>query len=215
MSPFKIIWEAMKTFYFELFKMLLMGALTFLGVILIIPAPFVIAGLWLIAQHAVEGRGTPWSNYWEGLKRYGPRNVLNTLLVLLGYVLIGTNLWFYNTPDVTFLPPEAAPWVTALWFAVTMLWTGTAFYLLAFQLELIEPKVWTAVRSSFFLVAARPLHTLVFLAASAAAIALSILIPPLLPLLPAFIAVLSVTAVKSLLKPLIERHQSESDVAPD
>lgn len=210
MNPLRIIWHSLKTLYDELYHFLFMGFITLVALVLVLPGPLALSGLWGVAQRAAEGYSIQWHDYWSALKRYGPRNWLNTLIVGIIYGLLALNFWFYNTPGVAPISNELAVMATIFWLGMTLIWTGTVFYWLAFQLEMTEPKFWLSLRNSIFLVLARPLETLVLLVAVGLATALCLAIPPLLVFLPSFVALLSVTALKMLVRPLLEAHQQRS-----
>ncbi|MGC9397663.1 MAG: hypothetical protein ACP5HM_00830 [Anaerolineae bacterium] len=213
MNAFKIIWKSLRVYYSELFPLVLMGLATVAATFLVIPAPFALAGLWYVTRRSVEGRSTKWYDFWEGVKRYGPRNLLNALLALFGYLVIATNIWFYNNPAVSPLPDQAALWLTALWLMLILLWTAVNFYWLAFQMEMEEPRFWLSLRNSLFLTLLNPIQSLVFLLVAALLAALAIVVPPLIILFPAFIATLSTTAVKTMLAPILERQKELEEAA--
>lgn len=214
MNPFRILWLSLKTLYEHLFQLFLMGFVTLLAFILILPGPIALAGLWGIAHHAVAGFGGDWSQYWEALKRYGPRNWLNTLVVAVVTGLLAVNLWFYNTPGVTPVSADIALIATVFWIGMSLLWTGVVFYWLSFQIEMLEARFWLSLRNSLFLTLARPLHTLVFLIAIALAGGLCAILPPLLLLLPGFIAVLSITALRELVQPMLNAREQTPNETP-
>ncbi len=207
MSPFKIIWQSMKVYYDEFFSLLLMGAATLLATLLIIPGPLALAGLWRIADNATEGKDTSWQVFWEGVKLYGPRNWLNTLLLFAGYALIALNLWFYSNPAASPLPDASAPWVIALGAGLGLIWTSCAFYLLTFQLRMTTPQLWLSLRNSFYLLFLHPINTFTFLLVLGVLLALCVVLPPLIFLHPGFTAVLSTVAVKTMLQPILERQK--------
>ncbi len=130
MTPFRIIWQSLKTLYEQLFQLFLIGFITLLALLLILPAPIALGGLWGVAHRAVAGHGGDWSEYWEALKRYGSRNWLNSLVVAVVYGLLALNLRFYNTPGITPISADIALVATVFWIGVTLFWTGT---LLKFQ----------------------------------------------------------------------------------
>ncbi len=208
MAPFRIIWHSLQTLYEELFHFFLMGCVTLAAMLLVLPGPFALAGLWGVAQKAVRGQGIQWSDYWEALRRYGPRNFLNALVALLVYGMLALNLWFYNTPEVSPVSGNLALALTVISLGVTLIWTGMVFYWLSFQLEMLDPRFWLSLRNSLYLALARPLHTLILLSAAGLATALSVAIPLLLILLPSFIAVLSLTSLRELLLPLLQARQT-------
>jgi uncharacterized membrane protein YesL len=189
-------------------QFLLMGAATLLATLLVIPGPFALAGLWGVAENAVGGLEVSWEVFWQNAKQYGPRNWGNTILILGFYALLGANFWFYNNSETSPFSQQVVFWLTAVWIALSVLWTGVAFYLLAFQLQMIEPKIFPALRNSFALFFFNPIDTFTWLLFLAALTALCVLLPPLVILLPGFTAVLSITAVKTLLKPFIEKRKA-------
>ncbi len=211
MNPFQIVWQSMKTLYDELFRLFLMGFVTLLALLLILPGPLALAGLWGVAQRAVAGQSLGWSDYWKSIKCYGPRNWLNTLVTLVVYGLLALNLRFYNTPGFTPVSGNIALAATIFWLGVTAIWTGTVFYWLSFQLEMTEPKYWYSLRNSLYLVLARPWQTLILVIAAGLGTVLCAALPLLLALLPGLIAVLSLTGLKELVRPLIRTAQTEND----
>ena len=70
---FKVIAEAAVSYYDELLHLVLMGFVTLVSCLLILPGPFALAGLWYVAHRAVRRTSIYWRDYWEGVKRYGLR----------------------------------------------------------------------------------------------------------------------------------------------
>lgn len=212
MQVFKVIGQSFKALYEELFPLMLMSIVTWIATALVIPGPFAQAGLWYVAQRALEGRTTSWQDFWEGVKGYGPRNWANTLLIGGGYLLILINLRFYTLSELSPVSEEVAGWLTALWIVIGILWTAFGFYLLAFQIEMIEPRFLLSLRNSLYLLLLRPLQTLVLvlLLALIAFICLRfVMFLPLMVLYPGLFAVLSINAVKSFVKPILEARTQE------
>ncbi len=206
MNVFKIIAESFKYLYEEFFLLGLMSIVTWLATALILPGPFAQAGLWYVTHRTLEDQAVTWKDFWEGAKTYGPRNWANTLIIALGYLLVLVNLRFYSLPEYLPISEEVAVWISAAWVAVGLLWTAIAFYLLAFQLRMVEAKLWLSLRNSLFLALVRPLQTLTFLVLLGGFVYLCLRFPmilPLLILLPALGAVLSVNAVRRLVEPII------------
>jgi uncharacterized membrane protein YesL len=215
MNAFKIIWKSMRAYYSELFSLVLMGVVTLIVSVLVIPAPFALAGLSYVAQRSVEGRSTKWRDYWEGVKHHGPRNALNALFTVVVYVLIAANIWFYNNPAVSPLPERIAVWLTAFWLVSVLLWTAVVFYWLAFQLEMEDPKFFLSLRNSLYLVLLNPIQSIILLVLAVLLAALAIVVPPLLILYPGFIATLSIAAVKTLLVPILDKQEEASEAGND
>ncbi|MFP4343207.1 MAG: hypothetical protein ACLFU8_00810 [Anaerolineales bacterium] len=215
LQVFQVTGRSFKTLYEELFPLMLMSIVTWFATALVIPGPFSQAGLWYVARRALEGRTTSWQDFWDGVKGYGPRNWGNTLLVVGGYLLILVNLRFYTLSELSPVSEEVAGWLTALWIVIGILWSAFGFYLLAFQVEMVEPRFLLSLRNSLYLVLLRPLQTLILLALLGviAFVCLRfVMLLPLIILYPALTALLSVNAVKSFVQPILEsRAEKEAD----
>ena len=206
MQAIRIIISTVKTYYEEIPFFIVTGAILCAATLLIIPMPFALAGVWMIAHRAVRGLGINWKLYWEAVKKYGPRSLWLTLILAFGYVLLAANVWFYTTPDVSPLPASVLVWLRLIMFIVGLVWVSTSFYAQAFLLELEEPKLLAILRSSLSLTLIRPLTTLLLLIATLLLTALSIAVPVLLFALPGFIATLSITAVRTLVAAIQEQY---------
>ena len=222
MLAFKMIWKAAVAFYDEMFSFLLMGLVTLIGCVLILPGPFVIAGLYAAGQKAVRGEGVKWSIYWQGLKEFGLRSWLVFIIVAVGYGIIYMNYWFYTTPDVSPFSLEVGLWLVPLWLILAVIWTGTAYYAQSFLMELQEPKIFAVFRSSIFLTILHPLVTLILVVVSVLVLAISVLFPVLLILTPSFVFVLALISVRMQITQLLkqtaekeESEQSDDDPNPD
>lgn len=215
MNPLRVVWQAARSLYDELFLFFLMGFLTVLATVLILPGPFAIAGLWGAAKRVAETGACTWRDYWYSLRRYGPRNCINALVAIIVYGLLGMNFWFYNTPGVTPVSSDIALVATSFWIGMTVLWTASLYYWLSFQMIMTEPKPWPSLRNSLSLALARPLQTGVFLLAAALFAALCIVFPPFLALLPGFVALVSIIGVHELIPPLIKSGEQKDHATKD
>ncbi|HOU13007.1 MAG TPA: hypothetical protein PKZ84_07805 [Anaerolineae bacterium] len=216
MQALRITIAAAKAFYEEMLFFFMTGAILFVATLLIIPMPFALIGVWMVAHRAVRGLGINWSLYWQAIKEYGLRSLWLTLILILGYVLLASNVWFYLTPEVSPLPDSAAAWILPILIIVGLVWTGITFYAHAFLIELEEPKLVAILRNGFSISFISPLTTLILLVVALLLTALSIVIPVLLIALPGFIATLSITAVRTLITAIREKYgprEGESDLA--
>ena len=211
MQAFKIIWKSAVAFYDEMFHFLLMGTVTLIGIVLILPGPFVIAGLYAAGQKAVRGEGVKWAIYWQGMKEFGLRSWLILLIVLAGYAILYTNFWFYTTPDISPFSEQVGFWLVPLWLVLGVVWTGTAYYAQAFLMELEEPKFIAIFRSSLFLTILHPLATLLLVVVSIIVLAISVFFPILLILTPSFLFIMALTAIRTQITQLIEKTQEEDE----
>jgi hypothetical protein len=216
MIAFKIIWKGAVDFYDEMFHFLLMGTVTLIGCILILPGPFVIAGLYAAAQKAVRGEGIKWATYWQGIKEFGLRTWGLVLLEALIYLIIYVNFWFYNS-EVSPFSPQLGLWLTPLWIVLALVWTGISYYAQAFLMELKEPKFFTIFRSSLFLAILHPVVTLILLIVTLIVLALSVVFPVLLILSPSLLLVIALKAVRMQVTELTEKvaelEQKEAEEA--
>lgn len=215
MQILKIIRLSITTYSENILTLMLMGLGTILATLLIIPAPFAWAGLWHVARQAIRGDTTSWQTYLEGAREYGLRNLGNILLLLCGYLLIATNIWFYNQPAISPLPEKFVVWLTAFWLITGLLWAGVAFYLLSFQMEMVAPRFWLSLRNSLYLTLLYPLPTLLWLLLLGLCGGLCILLPPLLILYPGFIALLSQHATQTLIQQALAKHEPPKKVTVD
>ncbi len=219
MQAIRITIAAAKAFYEEMLFFFVTGAILFVATLLIIPMPFALIGVWIVAHRAVRGLGVNWGLYWQAIKEYGPRSLWLTLILILGYVLLASNAWFYLTPEVSPLPDSAASWILPILIIIGLVWTGITFYAHAFLIELEEPKLRSILRNGFSISLISPFTTLILLIVALLLTVLSIVIPVLLIALPGFIATLSITAVRTLITAIREKYgaagaeQSSTDAA--
>ncbi len=207
-NPFLILWESVKLFYEELYPLLLGGTVAFVALVLVLPGPFALAGLWVLAQHARDGRDTSWRVMWEGAKRYGWRHWLNMLVGLLGFALLLLNLWFYNNPEVSPLEPKITRWLNLAWLVLLYLWAGVFFFILPFQLEMERPAFRESLKKALFLVFLFPLHWLIWLVVLGGLFILSLRMPPLFVIALPFDALLGMIAVRALIDEVRRRQEA-------
>ncbi len=206
MQAIRIIIDTAKAYYEEMLFFFLTGGILFVATLLIIPMPFALVGVWIIAHRAVRGLGVNWGLYWRAVKQYGLRSLWLTLVLALGYGLLAVNVWFYTTPDVSPIPAGVLVWIRPVVFVIGLVWIGISFYAHAFLIELEEPKLPTILRSSLSLTFINPVTTLMLVIVTLLLTALSIAVPILLIALPGFIATLSVTAVRTLVATVREKY---------
>jgi len=206
MQAIRIIINTAKTYYEEMLFFFATGGILFITGLLIVPIPFALVGVWIIAHRAVRGLGVSWKLYWDAVKQYGLRSLQLTLVLAFGYGLLAANVWFYNTPDVSPIPDNVLAWTRPIVLIIGVVWIGLSFYAHAFLVELEEPGLLAILRSSLSLALIKPLTTLVLLIVTLLLTALSIAVPILLLALPGFIATLSITAVRTLITAVREKY---------
>jgi len=206
METIRIIIDAAKAYYEEMLFFFATGLILLVSAMLIIPLPFALVGVWMIAHRAVRGLGVSWRLYWEAVKKYGLQSLWLTLVLALGYGLLAANVWFYTTPDVSPAPGNVLVWIRPIVFIIGLLWIGVSFYAHAFLIELEKPRLLAVLRSSLSLTLVKPLTILALLIVTLLLTVLSIAVPILLPALPGFIATLSITAVRTLVASVREKY---------
>lgn len=202
MKFLRIVAKAAVAFYDELFFHFLGGLIHLVSWLLIIPGPFALAGIYAIGQRAVRGKGVNWRLLWDNVKEFGARSLLLFFITVFGFALVGANLYFYNTPEISPFPASVAAWTTPLFIVLGVLWLAVVFYAQSFLVELEEPKLKMIYRNSLFLAILKPLQTAGFLMVALLATALSVALPILLLVLPGFLTTLSLTAVRTLIAEL-------------
>ncbi len=209
---FSVIAEASVSYYDELLHLVMMGAATFVACLLILPGPFALAGLWYAAHRIVRRESIHWSDYWDGVKRYGVRAWGVLLIVLFGYIVIFSNLWFYNTPQISPIDNNNIILaMTSLALAMLLLWTCVAFYISSALIEQNTGGIFLAVRNSLYLTFAYPIQTLMWTLFSGLILIISMFAPIFLILTPAYITVLSFTSFRALVLPLLEAQEAGED----
>ena len=208
MTALRIVGKAAVAFYEELLFYVILGLGHALSWVLILPGPFVLAGVYTIGQRAVRGFGVKWSIIWDGIKQFGLRSLLLFFIIIFGYGIVASNLWFYHSPNVPSFAASLAPWTTPLFIALGVLWTGVTFYAQSFLMELEEPRMLLVLRNSLFLTIIRPFQTLLFVVVSLLVLGLSVAVPLLLLVSPGFVSVLSLTAVRTLVTDLAEKAEA-------
>ncbi len=208
MKALRIIVETAKVYYDNLFHFFVMGSVTVLSFLLILPAPVTSAGMWAVAQRAVRGKGVSWGDYGDGIKAYWKRNVGLSLVLALGYGLAWLNLWFYITPGASPLPEAVSAVMLPLWVVLMVLWTGVAFYAQPFLVELESPTLRLILRNSFFLALLNPLATLVLLLVAALLLAIGYFLPPLFLATPGMILLLRLTAMRACVQSAVEKQSA-------
>jgi len=206
MQTVRIIIDAAKAYYEEILFFIVTGGILLAATFLIIPMPFALIGVWMIAHRAVRGLGVNWGLYWRAVKEYGLRSLQLTLVLALGYGLLAINVWFYTTPDISPFPAGVLAWIRPIVLVIGLVWICISFYAHAFLIELEEPKLSLILRSSLSLTFIKPVPTVILLIITLALTVLSVAVPILLLALPGFIATLSITAVRTFVATIREKY---------
>jgi hypothetical protein len=142
---FRVLWQAIKDFWDELFRLMLMNIVTTLPIIvalgilsglaslwgagyvtlaqvltvtLLVPVavfPPAVAGLWSVANRAADQLAIHWSDYYEGFRRYFWKAWVFALINIVVAAVVGVNIWFY-APGNSFIELNATVGATIQMF---------------------------------------------------------------------------------------------------
>ncbi len=194
----QVVVKALVTLYENLFFLMNVGSLSLLAVILILPGPFALAGLFHIARRALEGRGLTWQHFWESVRQNGPRLWPAYGLLTLGFIVIIADLVFYNGPQspLSFSLRIVANW---FWGFLGLVWTGLSFYLPGVLMTPEKPTFKQAFTTSAVLAIRYPLQTFAWILSLGIFLVLTAVVPVLLVFFPVLVALISTGATCALL----------------
>ncbi|MBX3062726.1 MAG: hypothetical protein KF726_07110 [Anaerolineae bacterium] len=131
---------------------------TTLSLLLILPGPPAIFGMYVAANELVHGRYTTFQDFTNGARRYFWKSWLWALPNIVVGVLGAISLVFYNR-----LSSDLGAILQGLVVVVLVLWCAVQFYALPFLIEQHEKRLLLAWRNALFAVLATPPFTLLFL----------------------------------------------------
>ena len=210
---FRVVWEALKDFWEELFLLALMNIVTILLLIPVVTFPPALAGLWSAANLVVKGSSIHWSDYFAGFRRYFLRAWGLALLNILVLVIVITNIRFYAPGIVPFgISPNVSMWIQAVFVGTAVLWFIVQLYPMALLLEQDDQRLRVALRNAAVLLIANPGFTVLLLLFLLILAAISTLLPPLWFLITlSLFAVVCNKAVLHLLGPYRKQAQEEGE----
>lgn len=209
---FRIVWQALKDLYEEMFMLALMNIVTALLVVPVVTFPPALAGLWNAANLVVQGKSVAWSDYFGAFRRYFWKAWGLALLNILVILIMVVNVWFYAPENAPFrISANLSLLIRTFWVSLTVLWVIMQMYPLAMLLEQHDQRLRIALRNAAVLMFANPGFSFVLVVLLVIISILSVLIPALWILVTfAVIAVVCNRAVRHLLEPYRERLQMEA-----
>ena len=211
-NVFRVFWEAVQDWWYDLFLLMLMNIVTILLFFPIITFPPALAGLWNAGNMVAHGKAVSWADYFQGFRRYFLRAWGLALLNILAIVIVFTNVRFYTPEIAPFeISNTLSSWVQGLFLAMGFLWLVVQLYSMAALLEQEDQRLRVALRNSAVLFIANPGFTIVLMLLLAlVAIASTLLVIPWI-VMPALFAVVCNKAVLHLLEPHRERMRAEKE----
>lgn len=214
---FRVVWEALKDFWEELFLLALMNIVTVLLLVPVVTFPPALAGLWSVANLVVKGSSVHWSDYFAGFRRYFLKAWGLALLNILVVVILVTNIRFYAPGIAPFdISPNVSMWIQAVFVGTAVLWFVLQLYPMALVLEQDDQRLRLALRNAAVLLIANPGFTLLLLLFLLLVAVISTLLPPLWFLITlSLFAVVCNKAVLHLLEPYRQRAQEEEEASDE
>jgi len=131
MKAFRVMGRVLKATYDELFLLVWLSVLWWIGVLLIVTAAPATMGLNRVANRIANYKRVDSSYFWEGGKQYFGRSWPLFLFNFLLPVGIVFNIWFYGAND-GWMRVVAVLWV---WVLILLLMMGQYFFPLFWQQE--------------------------------------------------------------------------------
>ena len=201
MKAFRIMGRTLKGVYEDLFLIVLLSVVWWVGTLLIVTAPMTTSGVQHVANRIANYKRVEFSFFWEGARSHIGRAVLLFLLIVLAPPLMWFSVTFYF---------DRQGWLVVLgvimaWTLLVCLLAGQYFYPLFWQQN--EPSLKLVLRNGFLLAVRHPLYSLLMLLFQIVVMGLSIvLVVPIILLLPGMLALSQNFALVGLLQ--------EMDLAP-
>ena len=195
MKSFRVMGRVLKATYDELFLLVWVSVLWWLGVLLIITAAPATMGLNRVANRIANYKRVDSSFFWEGGKEYFWRSWPLFLLNFLLPVGVAFNIWFYGVNE-GWMRVVAVLW---MWVLILLLMMGQYFFPLFWQQE--DRGLILILRNALLLTLRYPLYTFLMLIFQILLLVISIaLAVPLFLLTPGMMALGANFALTGLLQ---------------
>ena len=209
MQAFHVVWRAIRDLYDDLFVFVPLSLLWWLCFLVIIPLPPAVAGLVYLANEIAHERRIEWRMAVEGARLFFWRSWVVFLVSVLGFLVVGMNIWFYLN-QFTGLPQ----YLTILWLYLLIIWSAAQIYVYPLLIAMEKPRVLLIFRNALLLTLANPLFTVLLLVLFLALTVVSVAFPLLLILvLPGLLSLVSTRALVYLVERVrqIQSHRDHQD----
>jgi len=201
-NPIRLYWAALRILYEDLFQWVAFSALTWVGLVLVIPFFPAVAALHEMALIAIDGRALRSAVFWKHLRAWFRKALLLGLVVGVVTAVLAANVRFYDQHAWGVLR-----YATIFWLWTLIVWCMSAVYVYPLLVLQEETQVWLIVRNALFLALGRPVHTLVATVLLLSTTLVTAALPILLLLLPAFWAVYTTLLTQQLVLAIKRRHE--------
>lgn len=149
-----MMWRVLKTAWDELFTLVAVSVLWWAGTLLIVTAAPATLGLHAVTNRIANYKRSGTEFFWSEAKRYPGKAWLLYGSMLITFVLILFNLWFYA---------NAQGWwryISVVWFWVLLFYLMAAQYLFPLLCQQTNPEIRTALRNAAVLSLRAPFYAL-------------------------------------------------------
>ena len=186
----------------ELFWLFLFNLLLAVLGLLVLPLPFIAAGLAWVASEISQGKAIGWHTFVEGGRRYWKPAYLWGLVNVVMWIIIAINYNFYTSLDASWA-------IIPFWLlvSISLIWGAMQLYVLPLLILQEAPSLKLAYRNSLVLMASQP-GAILMLLVLIAVLAIATFFLPILAFVVdfAFIALLANRAVLESVKAVKERE---------
>lgn len=201
MKAFSVMGRTLKSAYEELFLIVYLSVIWWIGALLIVTAPMCMVGLNRVANRIANYKRVDQEYFWEGARSHIGRSVLLLLFCVGVPPLLWISLNFYFAQQGWLIVFG----VLLLWIALLFFMAGQYFYPLFWQQT--EPSLKLVLRNGLLLAVRHPFYSILMLLFQlVTAVICFVLVVPLILFLPGLIALCQNFALVGLLQ--------EMDLAP-
>ncbi len=179
-DAFRVVVKTFKDIWGEMFNLVLMNVFTLLCLVVVIPGPPALMGLYAVCNRIANDYAVSWEHYFAAFRQHFRKGWLYAIAASVVTALIVLNFWWYGA---TFGDEVWVQWVRGAWLAAAFFWLVVNFYVFAFYMEQQDRRWRVALRNSALVAGANPLFTLTLLVIVGILMLLSLAITPLFVLL--------------------------------
>lgn len=191
---FRTLGRTIRHGYENLFPLLAVSVLWYVGAVLILPLGGVTAALHRVTRPMTEERVEDWRLFFRYTREYIVWGSKLVWVFVIGWVLIWANLTFYNAS-----PSTALRFVGYLFGTLAIIWTGMGLFAFPLAVRQQEQRLRVTLRNALVMVMANAPGVLVSMVLLLVLLIVLILVPPLFLLVPGVVALWGEENVRMLL----------------
>ena len=180
---FRTLGRTLKHGYENLGTLALSSILWYIGALFILPLGIVTAALHRVTRPMTEERASSWRSFFEHLRPDLRWSSLLMLVVVGVFIVLPTNISFYNAA-----PATALRLVTTLFVGLLIIWVGVALFAFPLALRQEDQRVWRTLRNAVVMTLANLPGVLVSVLLLLVLCVILLVIPPLFMIIPGVVA---------------------------